>query len=128
MQQQSRRIRQRRSIALAAVAALAASATAACSSSSTAVAKATPASKELVYWSMWQQTEPQAKVIQKALDSFGRITGVKVTVQWKGRTVLKDMANALKNGQPSPDLVDGSINTVTADLVVPGRVLDLTPM
>jgi raffinose/stachyose/melibiose transport system substrate-binding protein len=126
MQQQSRRIRRRRGTALAAVAALAAGTTAACSSGT--AAKSAPASKNLVYWSMWQQTEPQAKVIQKALDSFSQSTGVTVTVQWKGRTVLTDMATAIQAGQAAPDLVDGSINTVTADLVEPGRALDLTPM
>ena len=126
MQQQTRTIRRRRTIALAAVAAMAASTTAACASGTGA--KAAPASKELVYWSMWQQTEPQAKVIQKALTSFGQTTGIKVTIQWKGRTVLKDMATALKAGQPAPDLVDGSINTITADLVAPGQALDLTPL
>ena len=42
--------------------------------------------KELVYWSMWSEEEPQAKVIQEAVDKYTEDTGVKVDVQFKGRT------------------------------------------
>ena len=40
----------------------------------------------LVYWSMWESTEPQGKVIQEAVDAYVAETGVKVDLQFKGRT------------------------------------------
>jgi raffinose/stachyose/melibiose transport system substrate-binding protein len=127
-QQQSMRTRRRRSIPLTvvtvgAMGAVIAAGSTACSSA--VAGKKAPTSKELVYWSMWQQTEPQAVVIQKALTSYSESTGVKVTAQWHGRNVLKDLA-ALTAGAVGPDLVDGSINTVTGALVAPGRAADLT--
>ena len=41
----------------------------------------------LVYWSMWEATEPQGQVIQEAVDAYTEQTGVKVDLQFKGRTV-----------------------------------------
>jgi ABC-type glycerol-3-phosphate transport system substrate-binding protein len=125
MHQPSSRVGCRRSISLATAAVIAVGSTAACSSATDA--KKAPESKELVYCSMWQQSEPQAKVIQKSLDSFSKSTGIKVTVAWHGRDVLKDLS-ALPAGTPAPDLVDGSINTVISGLVAPGRAADLTPL
>lgn len=40
----------------------------------------------LVYWSMWEATEPQGQVIQEAVDAYTEQTGVKVDLQFKGRT------------------------------------------
>ena len=38
----------------------------------------------LVYWSMWEATEPQGQVIQEAVDAYTEQTGVKVDLQFKG--------------------------------------------
>ena len=50
-------------------------------------AKKEEGGKELVYWSMWSEEEPQAKVIKEAVDKYTEDTGVKVDVQFKGRNV-----------------------------------------
>ena len=40
---------------------------------------------KLVYWAMWSEDEPQAKVIKDAIAKYTEDTGVKVDVQFKGR-------------------------------------------
>lgn len=35
----------------------------------------------LVYWSMWESTEPQGQVIQEAVNAYSEETGVKVDLQ-----------------------------------------------
>lgn len=55
---------------------------------------------ELVYNSMWNPTEPQALVLQEAINAFMEINpGVKVEVQWVGREIRKTLQPALDNGQ-----------------------------
>lgn len=54
---------------------------------------------ELVYWSMWNNTEPQAKVIQEAIDAYTADTGIKVKVEWKGRDISKIIESALDAGE-----------------------------
>lgn len=55
---------------------------------------------ELVYWSMWNQTEPQAIVLQEAIDDFmEKNKGVKVEINWNGREIRKTLQPALDNGQ-----------------------------
>ena len=44
------------------------------------------AADHIVYWSMWESTEAQGQVIQKAIDQFVADTGHTVDVQFKGRT------------------------------------------
>jgi len=61
---------------------------------------------------MWKETEPQATVIKEALAKYKAETGVTVNVEWHGRSVLDDVAKAMKAGTPVPDLSDGSINTI----------------
>ncbi|WP_344666779.1 ABC transporter substrate-binding protein [Catenulispora yoronensis] len=55
-------------------------------------------------------------------------TGVTVTVEWHGRTVLDDVAAAIKAGKPVPDLSDGSINTILGAAANGVPVADLTPV
>lgn len=69
-------------------------------------AKAEPAKTEaalkgdLVYWSMWNETEPQAKVLTDAIADFQKVNpGVKITVQWSGREIRKTLVPALDAGQ-----------------------------
>lgn len=77
------------------------------------------------YWSMWQAKEPQAKVLQAAIDAFGRETGVKVDVQWQGRQVLQKLSPTLRTGAAA-DLVDQSVNQLGATLANTGQDTDLT--
>lgn len=41
---------------------------------------------KLVYWAMWSEDEPQAKVIKDAIAKYTEDTGVKVDVQFKAVT------------------------------------------
>ncbi len=54
--------------------------------------------KELVYWSMWTSAEPQAVVIQEAIDAYEAKTGNTVKVEWKGRDIQKVIQTALESG------------------------------
>ncbi|NUR61882.1 MAG: extracellular solute-binding protein [Catenulispora sp.] len=84
------------------------------------------AAKSFTYWSMWKESEPQATAIKKALAGYQAATGVTVTVQWHGRTVLDDVAAAVKAGKPAPDLSDGSIDTIFGAVAGGVPVNDLT--
>ncbi len=57
------------------------------------------AATELTYWSMWNATEGQAKVIQEAADAYEAATGVKINIEWKGRDVKNLITAALDAGE-----------------------------
>ncbi len=66
----------------------------------------------LVYWSMWESTEPQGKVIQEAADAYAEESGVKVQVEFKGRTGIREgLEPALAAGQKI-DMFDEDIDRV----------------
>ncbi|WP_344877269.1 ABC transporter substrate-binding protein [Allokutzneria multivorans] len=79
----------------------------------------------LTYWSMWKESEPQAKVLADAVRAFEAETGVKVSVQWQGREVLKKVTPALRGGDV-PDLVDQEENPIRATLVQADAFRDLS--
>ncbi len=63
-------------------------------------AKPAAAKTKLVYWSMWNQTEPQGTVIEKAIRDFEKKNpGVAVEINWSGREIRKTLQPALDNGQ-----------------------------
>ena len=63
----------------------------------------------LVYWSMWEATEPQGQVIQEAVDAYTEQTGVKVDLQFKGRTGNREaLQPALDGGTQIVFTVSGS--------------------
>lgn len=55
--------------------------------------------KELTYWSMWNSTEGQAKVIQEAADAYEQGTGVHINIEWKGRDIKTLIGPALDAGE-----------------------------
>lgn len=61
--------------------------------------KAPSSGTELTYWSMWNSTEGQAKVIQEAADAYEAATGVKINIEWKGRDVKNLIGPALDGGE-----------------------------
>ena len=68
--------------------------------------------KTIVYWSMWESTEPQGVVIQQAVDAYMAATGNKVDVQFKGRTGIREgLQPALDSGM-TIDLFDEDIDRV----------------
>lgn len=66
---------------------------------------------ELVYWSMWGETEPQAIAIQEAIDAFTDETGVDVEVQYGARETRKTLQPALDAGE-TVDIFDEDIERV----------------
>ncbi|MFT4107133.1 MAG: ABC transporter substrate-binding protein [Lacrimispora sp.] len=66
----------------------------------------------LVYWSMWESTEPQGQAIQMAVDKFTADTGVKVDVQFKGRTGIREGLQPALDAGTNIDLFDEDIDRV----------------
>lgn len=77
-------------------------------------AAAAPAEGTLVYWSMWESTEPQGQVIKEAVDAYSAETGIPVQVEFKGRTGIREgLEPALAAGQQI-DLFDEDIDRVNS--------------
>ncbi len=66
----------------------------------------------LIYWSMWEATEPQGQAIQMAIDKFTADTGVKVDVQFKGRTGIREGLQPALDAGTNIDLFDEDIDRV----------------
>ncbi len=87
---------------------------------STAAGDSTNAPKEsaagggegLIYWSMWEATEPQGQAIQMAIDKFTADTGVKVDVQFKGRTGIREGLQPALDAGTNIDVFDEDIDRV----------------
>ena len=69
-------------------------------------------SKKLVYWAMWSQDEPQAKVIQNAIAKYTEDTGVEVDVQFKGRSGQREGLQPALDAKQTIDLFDEDVNRV----------------
>lgn len=83
----------------------------------TKAAEAAPAAPagdggSLVYWSMWESTEPQGQAIQMAVDKFSADTGVKVDLQFKGRTGIREGLQPALDAGTNIDLFDEDIDRV----------------
>lgn len=65
----------------------------------------TEAKESITYWSMWNSTENQAKVLKEAADAYEAKTGVHVNIEWKGRDVKTLIGPALDAGE-DVDLFD----------------------
>lgn len=66
---------------------------------------------ELVYWSMWNEAEPQGQVIARAAEAFTKETGIKIEVNFNGRDIRKTLQPALDAGE-TIDLFDEDIERV----------------
>ena len=76
-------------------------------------AEKTEASSDgLVYWSMWEATEPQGKVLKEAVDAFTPETGIPVDVQFKGRTGIREGLQPALDAGTNIDLFDEDIDRV----------------
>lgn len=70
---------------------------------------------ELVYWSMWNEDEPQGQVMKSAIADFEAANpNMSVTVVWNGRDVRTLLVPALEAGE-SIDLVDNDTGFITAN-------------
>ncbi len=86
------------------------------SSGSTDSTQATsPTPVEIVYWSMWNSTEPQAMAIKEGIDEFMKLNpGVKIKITWAGREIRKTLQPALDNGQ-AIDLWDEDLQRIVVN-------------
>ena len=66
---------------------------------------------KLVYWTMWNEAEPQGMVIAEAVAAFTKETGIKVEVNFNGREIRKTLQPALDAGE-TIDLFDEEIERV----------------
>lgn len=80
---------------------------------------------ELTYWSMWNNTEPQAQIIQEAIDAYTAETGIKVNVEWKGRDLGTVLQSALEAGEKI-DFFDWDYQKIALEYA--DKVLDLEDM
>ena len=68
--------------------------------------------KTIVYWSMWEATEPQGKVIQEAVNAYMEKTGNKVDLQFKGRTGIREGLQPALDAGTAIDLFDEDLDRV----------------
>lgn len=68
--------------------------------------------KKLVYWAMWSEDEPQAKVIKEAIAKYTEDTGVAVDVQFKGRNGQREGLQPALDAKQNIDLFDEDVNRV----------------
>ena len=54
---------------------------------------------------MWEATEPQGQVIQEAVDAYTEQTGVKVDLQFKGRTGNREALQPALDGGTQIDIL-----------------------
>ena len=66
---------------------------------------------KLVYWTMWNETEPQGQVIGRAVEAFTEETGIEVEINFNGRDIRKTLQPALDAGE-TIDLFDEDIERV----------------
>lgn len=79
---------------------------------------------EFTYWSLWQEKEPQAKVLAEAIKSFERDTGITVNVEWQGRDNVTKLLAALRSDDV-PDLVDNQYFTLNNAIVANDQFTDM---
>ena len=65
--------------------------------------------KKIVYWSMWNEVEPQGQVIKSAIEDFMKKNpDITVEINWNGRDIVKILQPALDNNQQI-DLCDDDL-------------------
>lgn len=75
---------------------------------------------EIVYWSLWNEGEPQVEVIKNWMDEYTKIhPNVSFDVTWAGREVLTKLQTALSGGE-RVDLVGHEGSAIRGALVVKG--------
>jgi raffinose/stachyose/melibiose transport system substrate-binding protein len=74
-------------------------------------AKSGGSGAKLVYWSMWNETEPQGQVITRAAEAFTKETGIAVGFNFNGREIRKTLQPALDAGE-TIDIFDEDIERV----------------
>ena len=70
-------------------------------------------SATLVYWSMWNEAEPQGQVIARAANAFRRDTGIRMNINFMGRDIRMTLQPALDAGERI-DIFDEDIDRVNS--------------
>ena len=65
---------------------------------------------KVVYWSNWEATETQGKIITEAVNEFMAETGAEVDLQFKGRTGIKEGLIPALDADQKVDMFDGQGN------------------
>lgn len=83
-------------------------------------------SAELAFWSMWNETEPQAKALQQIMDNYTAANpDTTFKVAWNGRQNQTKLRSALQAGTPV-DFMDQDSDQLAGGLQKEGLGLDLT--
>lgn len=69
-------------------------------------------SKSVVYWTMWNATEPQGAVIKEAAEAFEAKTGIKIQIEFKGREAQRSALQAALDAGTEIDMFDEDIDRV----------------
>ena len=70
-------------------------------------------SPRLVYWSMWNEAEPQGQVLARAAEAFTQDTGIRVEINFNGRDIRNTLQPALEAGEVI-DIFDEDIDRVNS--------------
>ncbi len=81
--------------------------------------------KELVFWSMWNDGEPQAEVIKAAAAAYKEKTGITVSVVFKGRDVNQVLSASLESKE-NIDIIEDDYQRIATTYVK--HVANLTDM
>lgn len=71
--------------------------------------------REINYWSMWCDYEPQAAVLKQAAAAFEEESGIHVNLVWVGRSITEYLDDALK-AEEVVDLFDDDMKRVCTQL------------
>lgn len=75
---------------------------------------------EIVYWSLWNEGEPQVDVLKKWMDEYTQLhPNVTFNVTWAGREILTKLQTAMSGGEVI-DLIDHEGPAIRGALVVKG--------
>ena len=67
---------------------------------------------EIVYWSMWNEAEPQGQIISQAAQAYHEENpNVTIQINWMGRDITKIIGTKLDAGE-AIDMFDSPVNTI----------------
>ena len=70
-------------------------------------------SAKIIYWSMWNEAEPQGQVLARAAEAFTQETGIRVDINFNGRDIRNTLQPALEAGEVI-DIFDEDIDRVNS--------------
>lgn len=83
----------------------------------TGISAAFAEGKTIVYWTMWESTEPQGKVIKEAAEAYAAESGNIVDLQFKGRTGMREGLQPALDAGTVIDLFDEDMDRVNVSWI-----------